>query len=272
MSANEALSSETSVEGLDIRVQKVLAAMTGATGVNLVLWNDEREDWVLPGDERAAPMSVLRYAQRTREPLIVSDCTVDDRFARDPYFAGLGVCSLLAVTVVARGRLQALLVLENRLIRDAFTTDRLDLVRLIAGQLAVSLDNARVYAGYRRIADEQAALRRVATLVAEGPSPTAVFDGVATEMQRLLDADGVTLGRYEPGDAITVLAHRGFEGWKLPIGKSFTVDAESVTAKVRRTERPARMEYATYPDASFTQLLRDLGVRSSVGAPIIQSA
>jgi len=269
VSASQALSSETSVERLRERVANVLAAMTGASGVTLVLWSEERQEWVAPDDDRPLPLSVLRYAQRTGEPLVVADCLHDDRFARDPYFAGLGVCSLLAVPIFSRDTLQAVLALENHHIRGAFTAERLDAVKLIAGQLAVSLDNARLYAGYRQIADEQAALRRVATLVAEGPSPTAVFDGVATEMQRLLDADGVTLGRYEPADAITVMAHRGFEGWQLPIGATFSHDGESVTAKVRRTGRPDRMEYASAPDAPFTRLVRDLGVRWSVGAPII---
>src|SRR6185312_13612908 len=140
-------------------------------------------DWLLPGEAHAVPMSVLRYLQRTREPLLVADATSDDRFARDAYFAGVDACSLLAVPIVSRGTLQALLVLENRLIRDAFTTERLDVVKLIAGQLAVSLGNAQLYAEHRRIADEQAALRRVATLVGEGAPPTAVFGAVATEVQ-----------------------------------------------------------------------------------------
>ena len=91
-------------------------------------------------------MSVLRYAQRTGEPLVVADATGDDRFARDPYFADAGCCSLLALPILSRGTLQAVLVLENRLIRGAFTTERLDVVKLIAGQLAVSLDNAQLYA------------------------------------------------------------------------------------------------------------------------------
>ena len=91
-------------------------------------------------------MSVLRYVQRTGEPLVVADATRDDRFARDPYFADAGCCSLLAVPVLSRGALRAVLVLENRLIRGAFTADRLDAVKLIAGQLAVSLDNAQLYA------------------------------------------------------------------------------------------------------------------------------
>jgi signal transduction histidine kinase len=282
LSASQALSSETSVERLHARVVKVLGAMTGATGVHLLLWSDEHRDWLLPGrdgaggavaigatgDERGVPMSVLRYGQRTREPLVVSDATRDDRFARDPYFAGVGCCSLLAVPIVSGGTLQALLLLENRLIRDAFTTERLDVVKLIAGQLAVSLANAQLYANYRRVADEQAALRRVATLVAQGAPPPAVLDAVAGEIEQLLDADGVTLGRFEPGDEVTVVAHRGFEPGKLPPGARFTHDAESVTGVVCRTGRPARMEYRT-AQGPFARVIRELGVRSSVGAPII---
>jgi signal transduction histidine kinase len=137
------------VERLHARVVEVLSAMTGATEVRLLLWSDDRNDWVLPASRTggaALPSSVLRYARRLREPLAVADATRDDRFARDPYFAGLGCCSLLALPVLNRGALRAVLLLENRLIRGAFTADRLDAVTLIAGQLAVSLDNAQLYA------------------------------------------------------------------------------------------------------------------------------
>jgi signal transduction histidine kinase len=148
VSASQALSSETSIERLHSRVVDVLSAMTGATEVHLLLWSGDRNDWVLPTDgaRRPLPMSVLRYARRMREPLVVADATGDDRFARDPYFETLDCCSLLALPVLGRGDLRALLLLENRLIRGAFTTDRLDAVALIAGQLAVSLDNAQLYA------------------------------------------------------------------------------------------------------------------------------
>jgi GAF domain-containing protein len=157
LSASQALSSETSLDRLHARVVAVLGALTGATAVDLLLWDEDRQDWLLPtpgggtmpvgvGHEPAAPLSVLRYVQRTAEPLVVADATVDDRFARDPYFAGADCCSLLAVPVVSRGSLRAVLLLENRLLRAAFTTDRLDAVTLITGQLAVSLDNAQLYA------------------------------------------------------------------------------------------------------------------------------
>jgi signal transduction histidine kinase len=159
LSASQALSSETSIQGLHSRVAHVLSAMTGATDVQLLLWSEDRQAWLLPapgdggiipvsgtGHDHAVPMSVLRYAQRTLEPLVVGDVAHDDRFARDPYFADADCCSLLAVPVFSRGSLRAGLLLENRLLRGAFTTERLDAVQLIAGQLAVSLDNAQLYA------------------------------------------------------------------------------------------------------------------------------
>jgi signal transduction histidine kinase len=162
LAASQALSSETSIDSLHTRVVEILSAMTGATSVQLLLWNPERHVWLLPTPDSATgtaqifdttdraaeplvPLSVLRYVQRTEELLVVSDVTADDRFARDPYLADLACCSLLAVPVLSRGNLRAVLLLENRLIRAAFTTDRLDAVTLIAGQLAVSLDNAQLY-------------------------------------------------------------------------------------------------------------------------------
>ena len=73
--------------------------------------------------------------------------------------------------------------------------------------MAIANTDARMEVG--RLVDEQAALRRVATLVAEGAAPTAVFDAVAAEMERLLDAHEVVLSRYESGAEVTVVAHRG---------------------------------------------------------------
>jgi signal transduction histidine kinase len=160
VSASQALSSETNIDRLHARVAQVLSAMTGATGVHLLLWSEDRQDWLLPapgsvagtvqvsgtGREREVPMSVLRYVQRTRAPVVTSDATRDNRFARDPYFGDVDCCSLLALPIVSRGTRRAVLLLENRLIRGAFTAERLDAVKLIAGQLAVSLDNAQLYA------------------------------------------------------------------------------------------------------------------------------
>ncbi|HTQ92100.1 MAG TPA: GAF domain-containing protein, partial [Streptosporangiaceae bacterium] len=275
LSASQALSSETSIGRLHSRVAQVLSAMTGATGVHLLPWSEERQDWLLPapgsdggtapvsgtGHERVVPMSVLRYAQRTREPLVVADATGDDRFARDPYFADAGCCALLALPILSRGTLQAVLLLENRLIRGAFTTDRLDAVKLIAGQLAVSLDNARLYAGFRRIADEQAALRRVATLVARGARPDPVFAAVAEEVGALFGADTAAVVRFEPDGQVMVMGGYGVAhsrpGWRG------TLDPRLALASVQATGRAARR------DTDDPLVTTPEGVRGAVASPIV---
>jgi PAS domain S-box-containing protein len=135
--------------------------------------------------------------------------------------------------------------------------------------VATAIANIESRAEVERLADEQAALRRVATLVAQGASPTVVFDAVAAEIERLLDADQVALNRFEPGDEILVLAHRGLDVSRTPVGSRVSLEGESVTATVRRTGRPARMEdYEEVPGA-LAELARATGERSSVGAPIV---
>ncbi|MET7401340.1 AAA family ATPase [Dactylosporangium sp. NPDC005572] len=274
LSASQALSSETSFERLHARVVQVLSTMTGATGVHLPLCTDDRQDWLVltpgggtasiggAGDEHAVPMSVLRYAKRTGEPLVIADATRDDRFSRDPYFAGLTCCSLLAVPILSRGTLRAVLLLENRLIRGAFTADRLDAVKLIAGQLTVSLDNTRLYAQFRRIADEQAALRRVATLVARDPGPELVFATVADEVGALFGADGAAVVRFEPDGDVTLMGGYGYE--LTGPGSRSRPDAGSAMASVRATGRAARRDVDVQNWAGLPE-----GARWAVASPIV---
>ncbi|WP_330186164.1 AAA family ATPase [Dactylosporangium sp. AC04546] len=291
LSASQALSSETSVEGLHSRVAHVLSAMTGATDVHLLPWSDDRQAWLLPapggdggvipvstdigtGHERAVPMSVLRYARRMRAPLVVGDATRDERFARDPYFTDVTRCSLLAVPILSRGTLQAVLLLENRLIRGAFTTERLDAVKLIAGQLAVSLDNAQLYAGFRQIADEQTALRRVATLVARGVNPDLVFAAVADEVGALFGADSTAIVRFEPDGDTTVMGRHGLD--RSQPGSRGKPDPSSAMGLVQVTGRAARRDADDLADDLTDDLAEaglpeDIaaGLRSAVASPIV---
>ncbi|CAI7980994.1 hypothetical protein FRAHR75_950005 [Frankia sp. Hr75.2] len=163
VAASQALSSETGIDGLQARVVGILSAMTGATRVHLLLRAQQEHGWRVPtgdggatvpldeaGRRRLLPPSIIWYAERTHEPLVVDDATGDDRFRRDSYFTDLDRCALLAIPITIRGELRAMLLLENRMIRGAFTTERLEGIMLIAGQLAVSLDNAQVYASLER--------------------------------------------------------------------------------------------------------------------------
>jgi hypothetical protein len=174
LQASQALSSETDLDRLRRRVVAVLGAMTGATAVRVLLWNEDLQGWFLSpdgddvsppiavdeaGSQGLLPMTAFRYVERTRKPLLVEDATQDDRFARDPYLAQLERCSMLAVPIEVHGTPRAVLLLENRLGGGAFSAERLDTVMLIAGQLAVSLDNAMVYASLaRKVAERTEAL------------------------------------------------------------------------------------------------------------------
>jgi predicted ATPase/signal transduction histidine kinase len=284
LSASQALSSETSIDRLHARVAEVLSAMTGATGVQLLLWSEDGRGWLRPAAdahdgtvavsrvdrESSLPTSVLRYAQRTREPLVVANAVRDDRFARDPYFAGLDCCSLLAVPVFSRGALRAVLLLENRLLSGAFTADRLDAVKLVAGQLAISLDNAQLYAEHRRIADEQAALRRVAVLVAQAAPPEDVFAAVAAEAGRLMRADVALAIRYDPRESITVLGAWTSTGAAspLPVGIQLPLGGHNATTLVFRTGQTARVDHADMSGVIGDLAARGGWRRASVGVPI----
>ncbi|MFI5958846.1 diguanylate cyclase [Cryptosporangium sp. NPDC051539] len=157
LAASQALSSETNLDRLRERMADVLAAMTGATATHIAVWNEPAQTWWLLGTDPATsleqageqglfPLSAFRYAERSGEPLVVENACDDPRFTHDPYLAGLEQCSLLAVPIRHQGAGHAVLVLCNSLSRAAFTTERLGGVQLIAGQLAVSLANAQLYA------------------------------------------------------------------------------------------------------------------------------
>jgi len=117
--------------------------------------------------------------------------------------------------------------------------------------------------------DEQAALRRVATLVARHASPDEIFATVAAEVGELLDAHLAHIVRYEPDGTITVVGRWTWKGEGLPLGTRWTLQGRSISALVRQTGQPARME--TYEEAPgpIAEFLRNTGVHAAVGSPIV---
>jgi signal transduction histidine kinase len=179
-----------------------------------------------------------------------------------------GLRAALACPIVVRGAVWgALGVAMYDAAAVTSETDRR--IEQFADLVATAIANVEARAEVERLVEEQAALRRVATLVAEGSSPTAVFDAVAAQMEGLLKADGVTLSRYEPGGEVTVVAHRGSDAWRVPPGTRVSHEGENVTTAVRRTERPARMEHYEGTRGAIADLVDNLGVRAAVGAPIV---
>jgi signal transduction histidine kinase len=156
--ASQAISSQRTMRDLASRVTGVLAALTGATRVSLIVAVDNR--WLLldtsqEGDLRMIPVadaaslgllpaSIARVLDNLNEVLQVPDVAQDERFAHDEYFANRNASSLLLVPVLGQGATRAALLLESSVSKGAFGAQRLDAVMLIAGQLAVSLSNAQL--------------------------------------------------------------------------------------------------------------------------------
>ncbi|MBW4493315.1 MAG: AAA family ATPase [Oscillatoria princeps RMCB-10] len=92
------------------------------------------------------PVSVLNYVTRTQKDVVVNDASRESVFNTDPYIAQHKPKSLLCAPIFYQGKLNAILYLENNLIAGAFTPKRVEVLRMLSAQAAVSLENARIYA------------------------------------------------------------------------------------------------------------------------------
>jgi GAF domain-containing protein len=181
-----------------------------------------------------------------------------------------GVRSSVGAPIMVEARLWGVMVVgcseEQPLPAD--TEARLaDFTELVA----IAVANADSRAGLALLAEEQAALRRVATLVARGTPPEEVFAAVVEEVGRLfsgVSVDYAGMARYEPDGAVTVLASVGSTDF-VPVGTRLTPGELKLGTIVFETGRPARVD--DYADASgpFGIALHEMGVRSAIAAPII---
>ncbi|HEX6652652.1 MAG TPA: GAF domain-containing protein, partial [Thermoleophilaceae bacterium] len=121
----------------------------------------------------------------------------------------------------------------------------------------------------RILDDEQAALRRLATAVAQSAPPSEIFTAVANEIGPLLGAEDAALIRFEPGHTATVLAGAGQWVREFGIGRQLEVDDLSTIGTVRRTARSIRLDDRTGTPAPVVAYLRRRGLKSSVASPIV---
>ena len=160
---------------------------------------------------------------------------------------------------------------QSDLTIDGDAVDALLTAEEFAAEFDENRDDGKWYAEYRRLAAEQAALRRVATLVARGVEPLEVFGAVAEEMRRCVPADTAGLWRFESDGEITLVAAAAdpetLAGW--PVGTRTPVDGDTIATVVQRTGRPARIDSYDDVAGSIAARVRAVGVRAAVGVPII---
>jgi signal transduction histidine kinase len=179
----------------------------------------------------------------------------------------MGWRSSVGAPITVGGRLWGVLAVasksEQPLPRD--TEQRLvEFAELFATAIA----NSEAHEQLARLVDEQAALRRVATLVAEGATPHCVFAGVRDEVARMFNAALSVLMRYDGIGTATVLATS--DGYLGPIGRSWPVEGDSsAIAQVCRTGLPARADYTGPVPGAIAAAARAEDARSAVGVPVV---
>jgi signal transduction histidine kinase len=133
--------------------------------------------------------------------------------------------------------------------------------------VATAIANSQARAELTRLAEEQAALRRVATLVAQGAQPAEVFAAVSMEVARLVPAEAAALTRYETDGTVTALGGWTENGGYGHVGTRFTVEG-TVSGLIFETHQPARIHSYAESQGAAVAAAREMGWRSSVGAPI----
>jgi sugar diacid utilization regulator len=160
---------------------------------------------------------------------------------------------------------------QSDLTIDEDAVDGLLTAEEFAAEFDQNRDDGKLYAKYRRLVAEQAALRRVATLVARGVEPVEVFGAVAEEMRRCVPADTAGLWRFESDREITIVAAAAdpetLARW--PLGTRTPVDGDTIATLVQRSGRPARMDSYDNVAGPIAARVREIGVRAAVAVPII---
>ena len=135
--------------------------------------------------------------------------------------------------------------------------------------IATAISNTQAREELRRLADEQAALRRVAMLVAGGAHAQAVFDAVCIETAQLLGAGTVNLAHFTEDDVNVTMAGWSLRGVHVPPGTRLKLEGDCINTLVLGTASPGRVDSYAGASGELAAKLRDLGIRSEVGAPVV---
>ena len=206
--------------------------------------------------ETGRPARIDRYAEVSSGPLGAAARERDVR-------------SAVGTPVIVEGRLWGL-IFAGSTREQPLPPDTEMRLASFTELLATAIANADGRAALARLAEEQAALRRVATLVAQGTAPDDLFAAVAGEVGRLMGADFAVLVRYDPPDTLEVVGTwtRTGDPPPTPVGGKLPLGGRNVTTMVFQTGRPSRTDYSDASGPIGQVAANDWGLRSSIGVPV----
>jgi signal transduction histidine kinase len=137
-------------------------------------------------------------------------------------------------------------------------------------ETALAVENERLQAALRARLEEERALRRIATLIAQEHEPETVLAVVAEEVARHLGADAAMTARYDGPDSATVVADWSAPGvTPFPVGEQIELGPETAMARVYASRAPARVDSYEAMEGEYPEHLRTIGMHAAVAAPIL---
>ncbi len=173
--------------------------------------------------------------------------------------------SSIAAPIIVEGRLWGVMLVATQR-PEPFPAGAEERLAAFTDLVATALANAQAHDEVRRFGEEQAALGRVATLVAAGTAPEQVFRAVVDEVSSLLGLERIELVRYDADNTGTVIAASGEH--PFPAGSTWSLDDPSVMATVARTTRAARIDDYRALKGEIARTAREAGFQSAIGAPM----
>jgi len=219
--------------------------------------------WTFPADDA----SVVAAVQRTDQPLRVDAHA--QIFGAGPA-RELGIDMAAGVPVLVGGRVWGAIVVAAGNDRPPLPADTLDRLAAFTELLATAIANADARTEIERLAQEQAALRRVATLVAQSAETGEVFAAVAREVSQVMHLPVAAVLRYDDdGGTITIIAAWSDRPHPFQPGSRWPVHGSGLATRVRQTGRAGRVEDYSHRRGLFAAKARELGLYSVAAAPII---
>jgi signal transduction histidine kinase len=217
-----------------------------------------------PFQEGMASAEVHRTGRsaRTGTQLLEADGPIGDVQRR------LGITSSVASPIVVEDRLWGVMSIQSQTPLPPGTEERLEgFTELVA----IAIANAESRAGLIRLAEEQAALRRVATLVARGVRPAEIFSAVSDEVGRLVGTDSATVIKYDDdGEGICYVGSASKVSAAFPVGVHWKFQEGMASYDVFRTGRPARSGAQLIAvEGPIGEIHRRMGIISAVASPIV---
>lgn len=175
-------------------------ATTNGDAVTVRLLDEAVTDHVLPE-------SVLHYVLRSREIVLLDDAAAQSRYRVDSYIRRRQVRSILCLPLLNRAKLIGVLYLENNLTPRVFAPTHISVLKLLASQAAIALENAYLYRDVAEREKQQIAISEMLRIIANSPIQS-VLDAVAENAARLSDANNAEIFRLE-GDLLRLAASYG---------------------------------------------------------------